>query len=133
MTRQDQETRGRGQLLLILGALFVLILAPSLAEWLRGQTVRLAGQLVTLALSGALFWQVFSGARWARHVTVTLAFVGGIVAVFLGLLVSAGSSAGLFVFFVGLAFIACGFALIALPDVDAYLRSRRARRLGKRA
>lgn len=121
-------TRGRGQLLLILGVLLVLIVAPMLAEWLRGDVRRPGVQLLTLGLSTALFAQAFRGARWARHLTVALAFIGGMLAAVLGLIASLGSVWGFVVFFVGLLFIACGFALISLPDVESYLESRRRER-----
>lgn len=110
--------------MLVLGALFVLIVAPPLARWLRGDTARLVPQLVTVACSGALLWQVWRGVLWARQLTVALAFLGGLVAVVLGLIVSAGSTWGLAVLLVGALFLACGVGLVASPDVAAFLRSR---------
>ncbi|WP_157448906.1 hypothetical protein [Deinococcus peraridilitoris] len=128
MTIPGAVLRGRGQLLLILGMLLVLILAPMLAEWLRGDLRRVGGHLLTLGLTAGLFGQAFRGTRWARHLTVALAFIGGMLAALLGLIASTGSDWGFVVFFVGLAFIGCGFALIALPDVETYLEARRGER-----
>lgn len=119
---------GRTQLFAILGLMFVLILAPTLGTWLRGDLSRFAIQLPSLALTFMLFRALLGGAWWARQTAVALAFLGGMLAALLGMLASASTLWGYAVFAVGLVFILCGFGIIGLPAIDEYLTSRRSRR-----
>ncbi|PYE53341.1 hypothetical protein [Deinococcus yavapaiensis] len=116
----DLVKLGGVQLRGVLGVLFVLILGPMIARWVGGDFSRFAGELVTLGLTAGVFFNFLRGARWARNLTVWLAMLGGMIAAFLGILISGGSTVGFFVFGAGLAFIACGFAIIGLPAVGAY-------------
>ncbi|WP_027481327.1 hypothetical protein [Deinococcus pimensis] len=126
--RSDDAHPGRAQLLALLGLMFVLIAGPAVAMWVRGDFSRFAAQLPSLALTFMLFRALLGGAWWARQVTVALAFVGGMIAAVLGMLASAATLWGYAVFAVGFVFILCGFGIIGLPAVDAYLEGRRGRR-----
>lgn len=123
----DLATRGRSQLTAVLGVMFVLVLGPVLAGWVRGDLDRWPWQLLSLLLTFLLFRNVLSGARWARQVTVALAFLGGAIAALLGVLFSGSTLLGYAVFVVGLVFILCGFAIISSPAIDAFLSSARRR------
>jgi len=116
---------GRTHLTVVLGVMYVLSFAPILAAWLRGATDRAPTQVLMLALTAWLFSLVRRGVNWARNVTVALAFLAGVAGTLLGVAFSGTSDAGYLVFAVGLAFIACGFAIVALPSVNAYLDARR--------
>lgn len=121
----DLVKLGGVQLRAVLGVLFVLILGPMIARWLGGDFSRMVGELVTLGLTAGVFYNFLRGARWARTVTVCLSMFGGMIAAFLGILISGGSTVGYFVFGAGLAFIACGFAIIGLPAIESYLQHAR--------
>ncbi len=133
MTRSQPDLVKLGglQLRFVLGALLALIAGPMIARWLNGDASRVVSELVTLGLTAGVFYNFLRGARWARTVTVVLAMVGGMLAAFLGILISGGATVGFLVFGAGLAFIGCGFAIIGLPAIEAYVEHAR-RTLGTR-
>ena len=117
----DLAASGRTQLVGVLGVMFVLVLAPVLVEWVRRDFDRWPWQLLSATLTLLLFRRVLDGARWARQVTVAMAFLGGAIAALLGVLFTGATALGYAVFVVGLVFILCGFAIISSPAIDAYL------------
>lgn len=121
----DLVAAGRAQLRAVLGVLLVLVAAPFVAEAARGNLSRLGAGAVTLGLTAGLFWNLWRGAPWARSVAVGLAMAGGLLLTLLGMLLSAGNSAGFLVLAVGLGFVACGLAIVASPAIDAFLRGAR--------
>ena len=118
--------QGRAQLQLALGALLILSLAPTLADWVRGDFHAAGSRSLGAVLTGLLLWQVYKGARWALLVTVGLSVLGG-----LGLMLVSGLSGfrvqTLLLLFVGLGFAVCGLAIYAQQPIQSFLAAQRSR------
>ncbi|WP_425147595.1 hypothetical protein [Deinococcus sp.] len=116
--------QGRIQLQLALGVLLVLALAPTLADWVRGDFQRAGSRIIGAALSGLVLWQVYRGARWALYLTAGLSILGG-----LGLMLLSGLNGlriqTLIVFAGGLGFAVCGLALVTQGAIRAFLEAQR--------
>ena len=116
---------GRFQTLLVLGLLFVLVVAPTLIALARGGVVENpAGKLAGFAVTLFVLWQVFRGSRPALFVTLALSGLGGLALMLLSPL-GGLSLRTLEVLLVGLVFAICAVALYAHAPIKAFLEWQR--------
>ncbi|ULH16045.1 hypothetical protein MF271_05275 [Deinococcus sp. KNUC1210] len=119
--------QGRAQTQLALGVLLVLSLAPTVADWVRGDFQGAGGRIVGAVLTALVLWQVYRGATWALYLTVVLSVLGG-----LGLMLLSGLNGfkvqTLILFAVGAGFAVSGLALYSQQAIRAFLEGQRGHR-----
>ncbi|GGQ93116.1 hypothetical protein [Deinococcus ruber] len=116
--------QGRAQTQLALGVILVLSLAPTVADWVRGDMQGAGGRIVGAVLTALVLWQVYRGATWALYLTVALSVLGG-----LGLMLLSGLNGfkiqTLILFAVGAGFAVSGLALYSQQAIRAFLDGQR--------
>ena len=119
--------QGRAQTQLALGVLLVLSLAPTFADWVRGDFQGAGSRIVGAVLTALVLWQVYQGKTWALYVTIALSVLGG-----LGLMLLSGLNGfkiqTLILFAVGLGFAVSGLALYSQQAIRAFLDVQRGKR-----
>lgn len=130
MTRPSPTSelaQGRAQAQLVLGILFVLSAAPTVANWVRGDFANAGIKVAGFAVSAFVLWQVFRGSLLALYVTLVLSVLGGLALMLLSGL--AGLSVQMLILLLaGFAFAACGLALYVHAPIKAFLEAQRRRR-----
>jgi hypothetical protein len=116
--------QGRAQTQLALGVLLVLVMAPTVSNWVRGDFQYLGSKLVGFALSALVLWQVYRGSRVALYVTLGLSVLGGLTLMLLSPL-GGFSVRSLILLLAGLAFAVCGLALYAHAPIKVFLEAQR--------
>lgn len=126
-TPADLE-RGRVWLQALLWALPALVAVPTAAALLQGHTDGAVSQLLYLAATGVLMWNVWRGSVWSWRITVGLSMVTGMLVFMAGLFAGQTVTQGLLVSLGGLGFLAVGLLLVSAGPVRAFLETRWAAR-----
>jgi hypothetical protein len=116
--------QGRAQTQLALGVLLVLVMAPTVSNWVRGDVQYLGSKLAGFAISALVLWQVYRGSRVALYITLGLSVLGGLTLMLLSPL-GGFSVRSLILLLAGLAFAVCGLALYAHAPIKAFLEAQR--------